>query len=100
MTGKKNNNSLLAIKDNNVTDELEYKSFINALQQIGFDEEQIAYLSEDYLEISKCLEEYYQHDVNNRENIGKKWEEANKRYYSDLSFYINRNNQRLNYQRK
>ena len=44
--------------DLEVPTNLEYKSFINALQQIGFDEEQIAYLSEDYLIIEKCMNMY------------------------------------------
>ena len=100
LTGKKNNNSLLAAKDNNVIEELEYKSFINALQQIGFDEEQVAYLSEDYLTIEKCMKEYYQQDITDRENVVKKWNEAREHYNSNLEFYINRNNQKHNSQIK
>ena len=100
LTGKKNNNSLLAAKDNNVIEELKYKSFIKALQQIGFDEEQIAYLSEDYLTIEKCMKEYYQHDITDRENAVKKWNEAREHYNSNLDFYINRNNQKHNSQIK
>ena len=95
VTGKKENKSLLQNKNNNVTDELEYKSFVISLEQIGFDKEQISCLSSDYLEITKAMKEFYSTENNNKEEIIQEWQEAKKRYDEDLIFYIERNNQAI-----
>lgn len=95
LTGKKQNKSLLSEKNNIITDELEYKSFVNAIQQIGFDEEQIHFLTMDYLNIQKCMKEFYSAANDDREAYGARVIEANERYIGDLIFYIDRNNQRI-----
>ena len=96
LTGKKNNSTLLNDKNNTVTKEMEYKSFINALEQIGFDEEEIKYLSDDYLEIEIKQKEFYSPNNINKDITVQNWDEAQKKYEEDLIFYINRHNQQLN----
>jgi len=93
--GKKNNKFFLDSKNNDVTPEKEYKSFIISLHQIGFDEEQISYLSADYLEVEKLMNEFYSSEFIDKETIRKKWHEAKQYYESDLIFYIGRNNQSI-----
>lgn len=95
ITGKKNNKTFLENKNNVVTDVLEYKSFIISLQQIGFDEEQISYLSNGYLEINKLMNAFYSSENVDKETIRQKWHEAKQRYDADLIFYIDRNNQSI-----
>ena len=95
ITGKKDNKSFLENKNNEVTPEMEYKSFIISLKQIGFDEEQISYLSNDYLEIERIKKEFYSRENTDKIAITQKWHDAKKRYDYDLAFYIERNNQAI-----
>lgn len=93
LTGKKDNSDFLNNKNNIVTEEMEYKSFVNAIEKIGFDEEQIRCLSDDYMEIHRIMKEFYSSD--NNDVIRQKWDEAQNKYDDDLIFYINRNNQQF-----
>lgn len=91
LTGKKNNYSLLKDKNNDVTEKMEEESFIYALEEIGFDAEQIEFLLYDYLEIDKCMNEHDRAKTEDEDVIRKRWHDAWERYDYDLVFYINRN---------
>ena len=80
------------------TFEIEYKSFIYGLQEMGFDEEQINELSKSYLKIYKLSKKLYsvsKNDSKKRELILEEWHDVNKIMEEDLLFYINRNNERV-----
>lgn len=100
LTGVKNNCSLISAKDKSFSDELDYKSFIIALHKIGFDEGQIEQLAYDYMEIEKCRKQSSQiKSDEERKRLNKTWDRAWENYNCDLSFYVNRNNHRINNQK-
>lgn len=97
--GKKDNERFIKEKLNKVLTpeakrELEYKAFLSSLQVIGFDDEQIKYLCDLYLEIDHYMYDFYNSkNLSDMEANREKWHKVRQDFDLSLKFYISRNNE-------